>query len=437
MKKIQKIRLGIQLLCVVLTIVGLFTNFQVTMVIIMAATFLGGAYFCGWVCPFGTLQDLSSKLGKALKIKKRKMPKAIQKYLQFSRYILFAAFAIFSFDILFTLFTYDPRANLSLYLSGMFTGIIPLVVLLSFLIIGMFFERPFCNYLCIEGAKYGAISALRVFTVKRDESSCVGCTKCDKVCPMNIEVSKVDQVQSLQCINCFECVSACPVKNTLSYEKISFTDKMKDKYTALAGLVAAFAVVVMISTAMTGELPFGITFGDDSETETAQVTETIVEDTTDSSAGNGSQSEATESVTEESSDIASESSAADEASAVAETEETSTSVETVAEETTGLTDEELASVGDAAGIADGVYEGTGDGFRGEMTVEVTIVSETITKVEVTDHVDDDQWFERAYDSVPDEIIDAQSVDVDTVSGATYSSLGIIDAVTDALENAGN
>jgi uncharacterized protein with FMN-binding domain len=91
--------------------------------------------------------------------------------------------------------------------------------------------------------------------------------------------------------------------------------------------------------------------------------------------------------------------------------------------------------GDAAGIADGVYTGTGTGYRGEMSVEVTVKDEQINKIEVTETVDDAKWFDRAYSTIASEIISSQKADVDTVSGATYSSMGIKEAVANALINA--
>jgi uncharacterized protein with FMN-binding domain len=84
---------------------------------------------------------------------------------------------------------------------------------------------------------------------------------------------------------------------------------------------------------------------------------------------------------------------------------------------------------------DGTYTGTAKGHNGDMTVEVTIASGQITKVQVADHIDDAKWFNRANDVIPHEIISSQSTDVDAVSGATFSSQGIIDAVKNALESA--
>jgi uncharacterized protein with FMN-binding domain len=98
--------------------------------------------------------------------------------------------------------------------------------------------------------------------------------------------------------------------------------------------------------------------------------------------------------------------------------------------------EDVAQYGNVAGIEDGVYEGTGAGFRGAMTVAVTVKGQLITKVEVTDTRDDKQWFDRAFDGVAPLVVEKQSADVDVVTGATYSSLGIKRAVADALTKVG-
>lgn len=86
--------------------------------------------------------------------------------------------------------------------------------------------------------------------------------------------------------------------------------------------------------------------------------------------------------------------------------------------------------------ADGTYEGSGTGFRGAVTtVSVTIEKDTIKDIEVVSHGDDAPYFNRSYKAVTSQILSSQSVDVDAVSGATYSSIGIMDAVADAMEKA--
>ena len=86
---------------------------------------------------------------------------------------------------------------------------------------------------------------------------------------------------------------------------------------------------------------------------------------------------------------------------------------------------------------DGTYEGTGTGFGGSVDVKVTIENGQIQNIEITSAENEDgTYLETAKDVIP-KILDAQSADVDVVSGATFSSTGIKDAVADALKKAGN
>lgn len=82
-------------------------------------------------------------------------------------------------------------------------------------------------------------------------------------------------------------------------------------------------------------------------------------------------------------------------------------------------------------LADGVYKGSATGFSGPVTVAVTIMDKKITSIDILSSTDDEAFFNRAK-GVIDRIIASQSFDVDVVSGATYSSNGIIAAVKNAL-----
>ena len=82
-------------------------------------------------------------------------------------------------------------------------------------------------------------------------------------------------------------------------------------------------------------------------------------------------------------------------------------------------------------LADGVYKGSATGFSGPVTVAVTIMDKKITSIDILSSTDDEVFFNRAK-GVIDRIISSQSFDVDVVSGATYSSNGIIGAVKNAL-----
>lgn len=82
-------------------------------------------------------------------------------------------------------------------------------------------------------------------------------------------------------------------------------------------------------------------------------------------------------------------------------------------------------------LADGVYKGSATGFSGPVTVAVTIMDKKIISIDILSSTDDEAFFNRAK-GVIDRIIASQSFDVDVVSGATYSSNGIIAAVKNAL-----
>ncbi|MCI7288826.1 MAG: FMN-binding protein [Blautia sp.] len=86
---------------------------------------------------------------------------------------------------------------------------------------------------------------------------------------------------------------------------------------------------------------------------------------------------------------------------------------------------------------DGTYTGSAQGFEGTITVQVTLASDEITDIQVTSAPGEDSAYLSQGEGVISSIISAQSTDVDTVSGATFSSTGIINAVVDALGKAEN
>ena len=114
-----------------------------------------------------------------------------------------------------------------------------------------------------------------------------------------------------------------------------------------------------------------------------------------------------------------------------ETESTETTAPPTTEETAG-TDSGSGSNSGTASFKDGVYEGTGTGFRGTTKVTVTVANGKITDIELQSKQDDDRFFDNAWSGVIASILKAQSTDVSTVSGATFSSRGIIEAVSNAL-----
>ena len=84
---------------------------------------------------------------------------------------------------------------------------------------------------------------------------------------------------------------------------------------------------------------------------------------------------------------------------------------------------------------DGRWEGGAKGFGGMITVLVTVENGTISEIEITSADGEDKAYLSMAEVIIPKIIEAQSADVDTVSGATFSSTGIRDAVSEALKQA--
>lgn len=119
-----------------------------------------------------------------------------------------------------------------------------------------------------------------------------------------------------------------------------------------------------------------------------------------------------------------------------ESEDELTETETIIEsagmesvEETEVENTEAAAVLDGAfDLADGTYEGSANGFSGKIKVSVVIKNQTIRSINILSNSDDEAFFNRAKEGVTASILAKQSTDVDTVSGATYSSRGIMNAV---------
>ena len=87
-----------------------------------------------------------------------------------------------------------------------------------------------------------------------------------------------------------------------------------------------------------------------------------------------------------------------------------------------------------ANLKDGTYEGSAEGYKSTIKVSVTVENGTVTLIKIMDENETPQYIQRA-ESIIDNIINNQSLNVDAVSGATFSSKGIVEAVENALQTA--
>jgi len=362
-------------------------SFQIfTVVAVLGVTIIAGRFFCGFLCAFGSMGDFAAFLGKKLHLPQPKVPAKLESGLKYIKYILLAFIVVFIWilGVVTVPDTANPWTVFGMYAKiGSWSGTSYLLsiggaLLLSIFVASMFLPRFFCRYLCPLGAIFTLTSKARIHSVVKPTTNCGGCTLCTKKCPMALDLTDKETVRSGECICCMACVDNCPQKN-------AHLRGTKNKYAATA--VAMLCLCIMI----------GGYYGGNAY---AQAYASSPTSSTTSSSSSSSDSSSSSS----SSTYGSDSSVVGDANASTDTSK----------------------------YKDGTYTGSGTGYRGTTTVKVVVKSGKITSITVVSYEDDQQWFERAADTIISEIKDAQGVDVDTVSGATFSSNSIRAAVADAL-----
>lgn len=191
-----------------------------------------GRLICGFLCPFGLIQDLLFKIPFVKKVRELKGEKLLRCF----RFIILAVFVIilpmFVIDI-----TGLGKPWFCKYICpvGTLEGGIPLVlmnktlrsaigflfkwkvtILIAILIFSIIIYRPFCRYICPLGAIYGLFNKISFVSYKVDKSKCTKCGVCQKTCKLNIKV--YENPNSMDCIRCGECIEACSV-NALKMAK--------------------------------------------------------------------------------------------------------------------------------------------------------------------------------------------------------------------------
>ena len=218
-KKNSKIQFVRRLLLVgflTLLLSGMIDRSFLFVLLMILIALLTGAFFCGWLCPFGALQELMGNMAWKLKLPRLRIPAGMERFLRLFRYLLLALSIT---GLGFILFLSTPHTTFLAELEGSIRYVTrgAWILMGFFILLSLFIDRPFCRYFCTEGAQYGLLSMGRLFSIRRNKEDCINCGLCDRSCPMQIEISKCSHVRNPQCNNCFQCLEKCPRPGALRY----------------------------------------------------------------------------------------------------------------------------------------------------------------------------------------------------------------------------
>ncbi len=182
-----------------------------------------GRFVCGWLCPFGLVQDLLHKI--PVFRKRKRLP--LHHILKFGKYAVLLLFVCIGSVFLFGGFANVPAFCKYICPSGTLFGAIPLLaankllrsqagglffwklgILLFLLLLSVTVYRPFCQYLCPLGAIYGLFNRFSLVQIHWEEQQCTSCGACEKACPVALSVREISR--SPECIRCGRCIEACP-----------------------------------------------------------------------------------------------------------------------------------------------------------------------------------------------------------------------------------
>lgn len=203
------------------------TKYGISMYVMGFIIFVGillGRFVCGWLCPFGLIQELLHKIP----VKKINVPRRINHCLTWLKYaILLLAAIVLPIALADRFGISTPYFCKYICPVGTLEGGVPLLlvnkplrgavgllfswklgILILVIVFSILIFRPFCRYVCPLGAFYSLFNPISFYRYQVDGNRCSRCGKCGAACKMDIQ--PYVSPNALECIRCGECKKACP-----------------------------------------------------------------------------------------------------------------------------------------------------------------------------------------------------------------------------------
>ncbi len=183
-----------------------------------ALVFWGRGVYCGWLCPFGALQELTNRIARAFKVPQWELPWGLHERLWPIKYMIFLGLFGVSLASIPLAETYAEIEPFKTAIILKFVREWPFVLFaVGLLVVGLFVERFYCRYLCPLGAALAIPARIRMFDwLKRYHECGNPCKTCTNECPVQA-IHPTGEINPNECINCLHCQvlyqsgSKCPV----------------------------------------------------------------------------------------------------------------------------------------------------------------------------------------------------------------------------------
>lgn len=180
--------------------------------------FWGRGVYCGWLCPFGALQELMNAAAQRLGVRQITVPQALHERLWVIKYTLFVTIVALSFYSMHHALVLAEAEPFKTAISMRFLRAWPFVLLVvAVLVAGLFIERFYCRYLCPLGAGLAIPAKLKVFDWLHRRPQCGReCRLCETKCTVGA-IDGLGRINPNECVLCLRCqvimndTHACPV----------------------------------------------------------------------------------------------------------------------------------------------------------------------------------------------------------------------------------